>query len=126
MKNTITYVGLQAGSILNFTATPNIGGIHISLVPVKDRDWDIHTAITDLQYILEERVPGADVDVSNGGFDKYVNLMSNGGGFGVTLTGSDSDELYEVAEKIRDYLNTDPQVIKASISATYDNVSALP
>ena len=125
VKNTITYVGLQAGSILNFTATPNIGGIHISLVPVKDRDWDIHTAITDLQYILEERVPGADVDVSNGGFDKYVNLMSNGGGFGVTLTGSDSDELYEVAEKIRDYLNTDPQVIKASISATYDNVSAV-
>ena len=75
--------------------------------------------------MLEEKVPGAEVDVANGGFDRYVNLMSNGGGFGITLTGSDSDELYKVAEEIRDYLNTDPQVVKATISATYDDVSAV-
>ena len=125
VKTSITYVGRQAGSILSLTSSPNEGGIHVVLVPVKDRDWDIHTAINDLQYILEAEVPGAEVDVSNGGFDRYVNLMSDGGGFGITLTGSDSDELYTVAEGIRDYLNTDPQVIKATISANYDNISAV-
>ena len=125
VKTTVTYVGRQAGSILSLTSSPNEGGIHVVLVPVKDRDWDIHTAINDLQYMLEEKVPGAEVDVANGGFDRYVNLMSNGGGFGITLTGSDSDELYKVAEEIRDYLNTDPQVVKATISATYDDVSAV-
>ena len=125
VKTTVTYVGRQAGSILSLTSSPNEGGIHVVLVPVKDRDWDIHRAINDLQYMLEEKVPGAEVDVANGGFDRYVNLMSNGGGFGVTLTGSDSDELYKVAEEIRDYLNTDPQVVKATISATYDDVSAV-
>ena len=125
VKTSVTYVGRQAGSILSLTSSPNEGGIHVVLVPVKDRDWDIHTAINDLQYMLEEKVPGAEVDVANGGFDRYVNLMSNGGGFGITLTGSDSDELYKVAEEIRDYLNTDPQVVKATISATYDDVSAV-
>ena len=125
VKTTVTYVGRQAGSILSLTSSPNEGGIHVVLVPVKDRDWGIHTAINDLQYMLEEKVPGAEVDVANGGFDRYVNLMSNGGGFGITLTGSDSDELYKVAEEIRDYLNTDPQVVKATISATYDDVSAV-
>ena len=125
VKTTVTYVGRQAGSILSLTSSPNEGGIHVVLVPVKDRDWDIHRAINDLQYMLEEKVPGAEVDVANGGFDRYVNLMSNGGGFGITLTGSDSDELYKVAEEIRDYLNTDPQVVKATISATYDDVSAV-
>lgn len=125
VRDYLTYVGKQAGSVISFGSTPNIGGIHVVLVPVKDRDWDIHTAINDLQYILEEKVPGAEVDVANGGFDRYVNLMSNGGGFGVTLTGSDSDELFVVAEEIRDYLNQDPEVIKATISSTYDNVSAV-
>ncbi|MDD6840488.1 MAG: efflux RND transporter permease subunit, partial [Spirochaetales bacterium] len=125
VKTSVTYVGRQAGSIITLTSSPNEGGMHIVLVPVKDRDWDIHSAINDLQYMLEEKVPGAEVDVANGGFDRYVNLMSNGGGFGVTLTGNDSDELYKVAEEIRDYLNTDPQVIKATISATYDDVSAV-
>ena len=125
VKTSVTYVGRQAGSIITLTSSPNEGGMHIVLVPVKDRDWDIHSAINDLQYMLEERVPGAEVDVANGGFDRYVSLMSNGGGFGITLTGNDSDELYKVAEEIRDYLNTDPQVIKATISATYDDVSAV-
>ena len=91
VRTTVTYVGRQAGSIISLTSSPNEGGIHVVLVPVKDRDWDIHRAINDLQYMLEEKVPGAEVDVANGGFDRYVNLMSNGGGFGITLTGSDSD-----------------------------------
>lgn len=125
VRTYLTYVGRQAGSVINFTSTPNDGGMHIVLVPVKERDWDIHEAITDLQFLLESEIPGVSVDVSNGGFDRYVGYMSNGGGFGVTITGSDSAELYREAERIRDYLVTDPEVVNASISASYDNVSAV-
>ena len=125
VKAYLTYIGQSAGNIVSFTSSPNQGGMHIVLVPVKDRDWDIHTAINDLQLLLESEVPGASVDVANGGFDRYVSLMSNGGGFGVTLTGSDSDELYVVAERIKDYLYTDEEVVNVSISSTYDDASAV-
>ena len=125
VKTYVTYVGQSAGSVITLSSASNQGGMHIVLVPVKDRDFSVQSAVNELQYILESEIPGADIDSSNGGFDRYVSLMSGGGGFGVTLIGNDSDELYVVAERIRDYLTSDREVVKATISATYDDVSAV-
>ncbi|MBQ0070421.1 MAG: efflux RND transporter permease subunit, partial [Spirochaetales bacterium] len=125
IKTYATFSGTSSGSGMSFRNTPYQGGMHIVLVPVKERDYDIHDAIREIQYLISEAVPDAQVEVANGGFDRLVGFIAAGGGFGVKLVGDDNEVLYETASRIADYLMTDPEVMSCTINASYDNASAV-
>lgn len=122
-----TYVAYSGKSMdpMSFAAKPNQGSIHIVLTPVKDRERSVHEIILDLQYKLSAILPDANVSVTNGGFDRLVSLISDGGGFGLTLVGNDIDELYQSAEIIERELQSYPEVITTSINASNDSKSAV-
>ena len=106
-------------------AAKNKGAIHVVLTSVKDRDRDIHDIILQVQELLAANIPDATISVQNGGFDRLINLVSNGGGYGLMLVGEDEDELYEAAQRIEEQLKTYPEVMTTSISATNDMKSAV-
>ncbi|MBO5770911.1 MAG: efflux RND transporter permease subunit [Spirochaetales bacterium] len=133
MRNTIpeeyidTYV-MYAGKstdAMAFANQTNVGGMHIVLVPVAERDISIHDVIRELQYNLEKELPAAKVKVYNGGFDRLVGFISGGGGYGLKLIGNNEEDLYKAAVKIQEFLQTDPEVISTSIDANYDNTNAI-
>ncbi len=123
LKTDVVYSGKDMGAVSQ--AKKNEGAMHAVLVPVKDRDRDIHVIMRELQEALSSQVPDATVSVTNGGFDRLINLVSNGGGYGLTLIGEDSDVLYSEAERIEEELLTYPEVMTVSINATNDTKTAV-
>ena len=119
LKTDVVYSG-KSIEVFSFSATKNQGGIHAVLVPVAERDRDIHEIILDMQYRLSAEIPDAKINVKNGGFDYLVGYISGGGGYGLTLVGNDSRELYQEADRIRNFLLTDPEVISASVNSSFD------
>ncbi len=124
VETDVVFSGKSVDS-LTFSSSENEGGIHVVLVPVAERERDIHEIILDMQYRLSASIPDADVTVSNGGFDYLVGYMSGGGGYGLTLVGEDQEVLYDYAEGLLDFLLSDPEVVSASLSSTYDAASAV-
>lgn len=124
IRTYVTFSGKGAGSSVSFTSSENEGGIHCVLKPVSKRNFSVHDAITDLQYLISSKIPDAKVSVTNGGFDRLVGFIS-GAGFGIELVGDNDDELYAEAERIRDYLLTDEEVMSAEINANYDSINAV-
>ncbi len=124
LKSYVVYSG-KSMDPMSFAEKKNQGSIHAVLVPVKERDRDVHEIILDLQYRLASIIPDADISVSNGGFDRLVSLISDGGGYGLTLVGSNIDELYESAERIEAELRKYPEVMTTGINATNDSKSAV-
>lgn len=124
LKSYVVYSG-KSMDPTSYAAKKNEGAIHAVLIPVKDRDRDVHQIILDLQYKMAESIPDATVSVSNGGFDRLVSLISDGGGYGITLVGNDMDALYESAERIEQELLTYPEVMTTSINASNDSKSAV-
>ncbi len=123
LKTDVVYSGKNMDAISQ--AKKSEGAIHAVLVPVKDRDRDIHVIMRELQEELSKKVPDATVNVTNGGFDRLINLVSNGGGYGLTLIGDDSTVLYAEAEKIEAELLTYPEVMTVSINASNDSKTAV-
>ncbi len=106
-------------------AKKNTGAIHVVLVPVKDRDRDIHVIMREIQEKLSSKIPDATISVENGGFDRLISLVSNGGGYGLTLVGEDEDALYSEAERIEKELLSYPEVMTTSINASNDTKTAV-
>ncbi len=122
-----TYVA-YSGKSMNFTDFANkvnTAAIHVVLVPVKERDRDIHDIILDMQYILDEQLIDANVEVSNGGYDRLVSFVADGAGYGITLVSEDMDALYKAAKEIEIELKKNPEVITTSMNATNDASSAV-
>lgn len=124
IRTYVLYTG-KSTNALSFSDQSNVGGIHIVLVPVSERDTDVFSAIRILQYALEKELPDASVKVSNGGYDRLVGFISGGGGYGLKLIGNDEESLYRAAVMVEDYLKTDPEVISTSKDADYDNTNAI-
>ena len=123
-ENAVVYSGKSVDSLTVSTAQ-NQGGMHVVLVPVAERDRDIHDIILQMQYELSAAIPDAEVSVKNGGFDYLVGYMSGGGGYGLTLIGEDENILYDYASELRDFLLTDPEVVSASVSSEFDSTAAV-
>ena len=120
----VVYTG-KSTEVFSFSSARNQGGIHAILVPVADRERDIHEIIMEMQYLVSSLVPDATVSVKNGGFDYMVGYISGGGGYGITLVGNDNRKLYEAAEGIETFLSSDPEVLSVSISSSYDAETAI-
>ena len=124
LETDIVYTG-KSTEVFSFSSARNQGGIHAILVPVAERERDIHEIILEMQYLVSSLVPDATVTVKNGGFDYMVGYISGGGGYGITLVGNDNRELYEAAESIETFLSSDPEVLSVSISSSYDACTAI-
>ncbi len=120
----VVYSGRSVDA-LTVASSPNQGGMHVVLVPVNERERDIHEIIREMQYEITAAIPDADVEVKNGGFDYLVGYMSGGGGYGLTLIGEDENVLYEYAEGLHSFLLDDPEVLSASISSNFDSSAAV-
>lgn len=82
---------------------------------------DIHYYIKKVQSDLNSMIPDGEITVKNGGFDNLLGYVSDGGGWGVTLSGEDMDELYATSLRLKEHLEKHPEVMGATLSTTYDN-----
>ena len=123
LKTDVVYSGSSMSTLAQ--AKKSEGAIHVVLVSVSERDRDIHTIMQEIQEKLSATVPDATISVTNGGFDRLINLVSNGGGYGLTLISEDSDILYEEAERIKEQLLTYPEVMTVSVNASNDTKTAV-
>lgn len=99
------------------------GYAHIVLNSSDARERSVHKIILDLQKVLSEEIPDCDISVSNGGFDKLLAWITEGGGFQVSLVGSDIRALYQEALKIEGVLKDCPSVVSTSIDTDFNAVS---
>ena len=120
IDNVVIYEG--QGDTANFTAvsTPHVTYTHVVLVPVSKRKRDVHDIMLQVQEIWSTVLPDSKVSVQNGGFDKLVGYVSDGGGYGITLISEDLNVLYETAEKIKAHLESDPEVVTAKLDTDFD------
>ncbi len=101
--------------------SPNQANMRVLLTPVDARERSISTIITRVQDLLNENLISAKVKVTNGGFDKLVGFVSDGGGYALTLEGEDLLLLYSTAVNIEQVLSKEKSVLSTSINTTYDS-----
>ena len=120
IDNVVIYEG--QGDTANFTSvsTPHVTYTHVVLVPVSERKRNVREIMLQIQEIWAAVLPDSKVSVQNGGFDKLVGYVSDGGGYGITLISEDLDVLYETAVKIKEHLEADPEVVTAKLDTDFD------
>ena len=120
IDNVVIYEG--QGDTANFTSvsTPHLTYTHVVLVPVSERKRNVRDIMLQVQEIWAAVLPDSKVSVQNGGFDKLVGYVSDGGGYGITLISEDLDVLYETAVKIKEHLEADPEVVTAKLDTDFD------
>ena len=120
IDNVVIYEG--QGDTSNFTSvsTPHKTYTHVVLVPVSERKRNVHEIMLQIQEIWAAVLPDSKVSIQNGGFDKLVGYVSDGGGYGITLISEDLDVLYETAVKIKEHLEADPEVVTAKLDTDFD------
>ena len=123
IDNVVIYEG--QGDTANFTSvsTPHITYTHVVLVPVSERKRNVHEIMLQIQEIWAAVLPDSKVSIQNGGFDKLVGYVSDGGGYGITLISEDLDVLYETAVKIKEHLEADPEVVTAKLDTDFDTTT---
>ncbi len=114
------FVGISDAMGGGMTATTNRSYIYVKLKGGSRRD--VHTLINEAQTELSSRIPDCKVTTTNGGFDKLVSYISGGGGYGLTLVGTDIMDLYEEGERLRKFLASDPDVTATSISTDFNEL----
>lgn len=114
------FVGMSDSMGSGFSSHPEQAYLYVKLAEGKRRD--VHTLINETQYVLASSIPDCTVTVTNGGFDKLVSYISGGGGYKLTLIGTDLQELYSEGERLRSFLATDPDVLTTSISTNFDEL----
>jgi HAE1 family hydrophobic/amphiphilic exporter-1 len=90
-----------------------------------ERERRVQEIIIALHNEVAQQVPGVDVLVENGGFDKLLTIATGGGGFQVELYGNDLQQLYEEAKKVERMLSEDPEVYKATMDVASDQSSLI-
>lgn len=100
-----------------------LGYAHVVLTSSAERTRGVQDIIILLQKVLSEEVPDCKVTVSNGGFDRLLSWVSEGGGYQVCLVGTDVNQLYQTALGIEDALRDCPSVMTTTIDTNFDSVS---
>ena len=114
------YLGMNTDIGSSVSATPNKAYIYVMLTDSSRRS--VHDIIVYVQKELSASIPDAKVTVSNGGFDRLVSFISEGGGYQIQLVGTDLQELYTYAVRIRDELETNPDVMQTNIDTDFNQV----
>ena len=125
IDNVVMYEGQGDSSNFSSVSTPHYAYTHVILVPVSERKRDIHDIMLQIQEIWAAVLPDSKVSVQNGGFDKLVGYVSDGGGYGITLISEDLNVLYESASRIKDFLESDPEVVSAKLDTDFDTTTMI-
>ena len=120
IDNVVFFVGQSNSKGISTQAIAECAYAHVILVPVSERKRRVHEIMLQMQEIWSSVIPDSKISVANGGFDKLVSYVSGGGGYGLTLISEDMDLLYQTASDIRDFLETDPDVITAKLDTDFD------
>ena len=123
IDNVVIYEGQDDSSNFSSVSTPHYSYTHVILVPVSERKRDVHEIMLQIQEIWAAVLPDSKVSVQNGGFDKLVGYVSDGGGYGITLISEDINTLYETASKIKEHLENDPEVVTAKLDTDFDTTT---
>ncbi len=102
-------------------SSPNEAHMRVILEPVDKRERSVFTLIEKVQYLLNKQIVGGEIKVTNGGFDKLVGFVADGGGYAITLEGEDGVLLYETAQKLEKVLAQEKSVLSTSIDTSYDS-----
>lgn len=120
IDNVVFYVGQSNTKGISAQATPECAYAHVILVPVAQRKRSVHEIMFQMQEIWSSVIPDSKISVANGGFDKLVSYVSGGGGYGLTLISEDMDLLYKTASDLKEFLETDPEVVTAKLDTDFD------
>ena len=120
IDNVVIYEGQGDSSNFSSVSTPHYTYTHVVLVPVSERKRNVHEIMLQIQEIWSAVLPDSKVSVQNGGFDKLVGYVSDGGGYGITLISEDLNVLYQTASKIKTFLESDPEVVTAKLDTDFD------
>lgn len=120
IQSVVYYIG-QSNTKGTFSGNyPESAYAHVILVPVAERERDVHEIMLQMQEIWTAVLPDGKISVQNGGFDKLMGYVTDGGGYGITLISEDLDTLYETASGIKDFLESDPEVVTARLDTDFD------
>ena len=114
------FVGISDSMGGGMTSKPNDAYLYVKLNTGSRRA--VYDLVNEAQYELSAAIADCRVAATNGGFDKLVSYISGGGGYKLTLVGTDLMELYEEGERIRAFLATDPDVTTTEISTNFDEL----
>ena len=115
------FAGLSDSMGGSLTSKPNQSYMYVKLKSgIKRRT--VHELVNEAQYELSARISDCTVTSTNGGFDKLVSYVSGGGGFKLTLVGTDLNDLYQEGERLRKVLAADPDVTTTEISTNFDEL----
>ena len=114
------FVGISDAMGGGMTSSPNQAYLYVKLKSGSRRN--VMTLINEAQYELSAAIPDCTVNATNGGFDKLVSYVSAGGGYKLTLVGTDLMQLYREGERLRKHLASDPDVTATSISTNFDQL----
>ncbi|MCR4630984.1 MAG: efflux RND transporter permease subunit [Treponema sp.] len=125
IDNLVIYTGQSNSKGMSTQAVPESAYVHVVLVPVAERKRDVHDIMIEIQGIWQAVIPDSKISVANGGFDRLVGFVSGGGGYGLTLISEDLETLYETASSIKEFLETDPEVVTAKLDTDFDTTTMI-
>ncbi len=120
MQSSVYFIGQSQNKGGFGTTTAECAYAHVVLVPVDERKRDVHEIMFQMQEIWSAVLPDSKVSVQNGGFDKLMGYVTDGGGYGITLISEDLNVLYETASGIKEFLESDPEVVTARLDTDFD------
>ena len=120
MQSVVYYIGQSQNKGGFGTTTAECAYAHVVLVPVDQRKRDVHDIMFQMQEIWSAVLPDSKVSVQNGGFDKLMGYVTDGGGYGLTLISEDLNTLYQTASGVKNFLESDPEVVTARLDTDFD------
>ena len=120
VQSIVYYVGQSQNKSAFTMGYPECAYAHVVLVPVAERKRDVHEIMLQMQEIWSAVLPDSKVAVQNGGFDKLMGYVTDGGGYGLSLISEDMDTLYKTASGIKAFLETDPEVVTTRLDTDFD------
>jgi HAE1 family hydrophobic/amphiphilic exporter-1 len=120
IESVTLFSGLNSG--FGFSS-PNESYMRVILNDVEDRERSVTQIIENTQLLLSQSLVDANVRVTNGGFDKLVGYVSDGGGYALTLEGEDLRQLYDSAREIELVLQQTPSVLSTDLDTSYDSTT---
>lgn len=84
---------------------------------------NVHEVIKSLHTYLNTHVTDATVTVTNGGIDRLVGFITDGGGYSIKFTGTELLPIYEYASDLREFLESDPEVMDTSLDTDFDSLT---
>ncbi|MCR4677097.1 MAG: efflux RND transporter permease subunit [Sphaerochaetaceae bacterium] len=121
VEKTAVFSGMDMQYTSRYASQSNKGYLFVMLKEGNRRD--VHTIIRELQKKINAEIPDADVSVTNGGIDRLVGYISDGGGYSIRFNGDNIYTLYSYAAGLREYLNADSEVMDTAIDTDYDRMA---